>query len=48
MPDLPAMQFFHDSSVDNPIGVINPIPVTTTFLMLGRWLAIVKLNSWKR
>jgi hypothetical protein len=29
------MHFFHDSSVDNPIGVIKPIPVITTFLIFG-------------
>jgi len=27
------MHFLHDSSVDNPIGVIKPIPVITTFLI---------------
>lgn len=46
MPDSPARQRLHDSSVDNPIGVINPIPVITTFLMRARLSTAVVENNF--
>lgn len=46
MPESPARQRLHDSSVDNPIGVINPIPVITTFLMRARLYIAVFGNDF--